>query len=314
MLLGDLEKRGLIQPPPFLADNTMYLTITGSHAYGVADTSVKKSRIADYDHVGICIPPKEYVLPNHRGSIPGFGEPVKPFTGWEVSHIIDESARKEYDFKVYSIVHFFEMLRQNNPNIIEALYTPVWCVVHCSNVGKMIRDNRKMFLSKLAWKKFRNYAWGQFHKMNTKKPEGKRKEIVDEKGYDVKFAYNILRLMSDVEQILLEGDIDLQKDNEVMKSVRRGDWKIEEIRNWMIEKDKVLESAYPSCKLPEKPSEDKMLDLLVQCLEEHYGTISNYLSVADWSVKALREIDEILIKHRPKLYEQKTEKPWWKLW
>lgn len=41
MLLQKLEKRGLIQPPAWLPANTMYLTIMGSHAYGVADTSVK---------------------------------------------------------------------------------------------------------------------------------------------------------------------------------------------------------------------------------------------------------------------------------
>ncbi|TLD40174.1 MAG: hypothetical protein JETT_3561 [Candidatus Jettenia ecosi] len=35
------------------------------------------------------------------------------------------------------------------------------------------------------------------HKMKSKEREGKRKEMVDKYGYDVKFAYHIVRLLSD---------------------------------------------------------------------------------------------------------------------
>ena len=74
----------------------------------------------------------------------------------------------------------------------------------------MVRDNRRLFLSKEAWKKFRGYAQAQLKKMNDKQPEGKRKEIVDRYGFDVKFAYHIIRLMDEAEQILLDGDLDLE--------------------------------------------------------------------------------------------------------
>ena len=38
------------------------------------------------------------------------------------------------------------------------------------------------------------------HKMRTKEPEGKRRAIIEEFGFDVKFAYHVVRLLNEVEQ------------------------------------------------------------------------------------------------------------------
>lgn len=59
--------------PPFLRTNVHYETIMGSHAYGVADTSVK-DKLPDYDVYGFAIPPKEYIFPQLYGKILSFGE------------------------------------------------------------------------------------------------------------------------------------------------------------------------------------------------------------------------------------------------
>lgn len=75
---------------------------------------------------------------------------------------------KEWDLQIFSIVKFFELCRQNNPNMIDTLFTPENCVIHCTQIGRMVRDNRKLFLSKEAWKKFRGYAHAQLKKMNDK--------------------------------------------------------------------------------------------------------------------------------------------------
>jgi len=305
MLLQKLESRGLISPPAFIPSNTMYLSIMGSHAYGVADTSVK-DKIADYDHIGFCIPPKNLIFPNLDGYVPGFGEDKKfeekqLWGEWIQHHVLDESARKEYDFTIYSIVKFFELLRQNNPNIIDTLYAPINCVVHTTNVGTMVRDNRQLFLSKLAWKKYRGYAQKQLHKMESKEAEGSRVEIIEKFGYDVKFAYNIVRLLDEAEQILMTGDINLQQAREQMKAIRRGDWTPEEIRQWYMSKEKSLEAAYVSCKLPERPDETKVRKLLLECLEEHYGSLSAVVGQPDWAIDALRKYDELSMQIRSKL-------------
>jgi len=173
MILHDLAKRGLIDPPNFVIDNTHYLTIMGSHAYGVADTSVKDGKIPDFDIYGFCIPPRDYLFPHLRGEIQGFGTPGPRFEQWQKAHILDATANggkgKEWDFQIFGLVKYFELCRENNPNMIDSLYTPQNCIIHATEVGQLVRDNRHLFLSKLAWKKFRGYAWSSLHKATTKK-------------------------------------------------------------------------------------------------------------------------------------------------
>jgi predicted nucleotidyltransferase len=305
-ILLKLYEKGLATGcPPWLPHNTMYLTIMGSHAYGVADTSVK-SKIPDYDVYGWTIPSKSYLFPHLDGHIKGFGPEPPSFEQWQKHHIFDEDAfggkGKEWDLQVFSIVKYFELCRQNNPNMIDSLFTPENCVVHCTQIGRMVRDKRKLFLSKEAWKKFRGYAHAQLKKMTDKEPIGGRREIVEKYSYDVKFAYHIIRLLDEAEQILLEGDMDLQRAREPMKAIRRGDWKEEDVRKWAMEKEKALEVAYTNCKLPEHAPLEPIRLLLVQCLEEHYGSMENCVSNLGWAESTLKDIDKLLDNVRKNLY------------
>jgi uncharacterized protein len=305
MLLDKLEKKGLIHPPSFVVSNTMYLTIMGSHAYGVADTNVK-DKTPDMDMYGFCIPPKDFLFPHLRGEILGFGTSGPRFEQWQQHHVIDQDSHaghgQEWDFAIFNIVKFFELCRDNNPNMVDSLFTPENCVVHCTQIGRMVRDKRKLFLSKKAWKKFRGYAYSQLHKMDTKEAEGGRKEIIAKHGYDVKFAYHVIRLLDEAEQILLTNDIDLQRAREPMKAIRRGEWKIEDVRAFFMEKEKALESAYVNCKLPEEPDEKALKELLVQCLEEHYGNLGAVFQQPDWATDALRNVDQLMNEIRQRLY------------
>lgn len=310
-----MEKGLATDAPAFLKTNVHYETIMGSHAYGVADTSVK-SKMPDYDVYGFAIPPKGMIFPNTEGQLIMFGQEAnqflsfgpkpKGFEQWQKHHIMDEDAHgghaQEWDLSIFNIVKFFELCRESNPNMIDSLFTPENCVVHCTNIGRMVRDNRKLFLSKQAWKKFRGYAHAQLKKMNDKNPEGGRKEIIEKFGYDVKFAYHILRLFDEVEQIMLEGEIDLQRAKEPMKAIRRGDWTAEEVRSWAMEKEKALEVAYTNCKLPEHAPVEPLRQLLMNCLEEHYGKLPDNFINVEWAEVALKHIDAVLDECRKKLY------------
>jgi predicted nucleotidyltransferase len=201
-----LTEKGLAHPPRWLPTNTHYETIMGSVAYGVsADTS-------DMDVYGFAIPNKDEVFPHLRGEILGFGRQVKRFDQYQEHHIQDRDAMgghgRVYDITIYNIVRYFMLAMENNPNIIDSLFTKQTCVLHCTEIGNMVRDNRKKFLHRGCWPKFKGYAYSQLHKIQIKTPmEGKRQELVDTYGYDTKFAYHVVRLLLEAEQILAEGDI-----------------------------------------------------------------------------------------------------------
>jgi predicted nucleotidyltransferase len=295
--LDQLTKRGLIRPPSFLSDNVHYEVIMGSVAYGVS------TDISDFDVNGFCIPPKKQVFPHLDGEIPGFGKQHQRFGVYQQHHINDPDALggkgRVYDITIYSIVNYFQLCMENNPNMLDSLFVPQDCVLHITKIGNMVRDRRRSFLHKGSWHKFKGYAYSQLHKMKDKNldPNGKRAELRNKFGFDVKFAYHTIRLLGEAEQILQEGDIDLRRNSEQLKAIRRGDLKEEEIMQMAMEKEHALERVYEESKLPWGPDEDSIKQLLVDCMEEHWGSLEGALVLSDAPNKALKEIFEIARKY-----------------
>lgn len=293
MILDNLYKQNRIHPPKWLMPNTAYMTIMGSQAYGVsADDS-------DLDVYGFCIPPKDLVFPHLAGEIPGFGRQVQRFEQWQEHHVQDPNKAIEYDFAVYSIVKYFHLCMENNPNMIDSLFTPRNCVIHSTTVSEMVRENRRMFLHKGSWHKFKGYAYAQMSKIRNKvnASNEKRAASIAEHGYDLKFAYHIVRLLNEVEQILVEGDLDLQRNREQLKDIRRGEWTIEQVETYFETKERALEATYAASTLPHSPDEAAIKRLLMQCLEEHYGDLSNAVRM-DANVEALvRDMRSLLDRY-----------------
>lgn len=293
-----LTRKQLISPPSWLVANVMYETIMGSIAFGVSVD------VSDFDTVGFCIPPKDMVFPHLAGQIEGFGRQKQRFSCYQKHHVFveDELGGKgrTYDLNVYNIVHYFHLCMENNPNMIATLFTPQECVLHSTKVANMVRDARRSFLHKGAWHRFKGYAYNQLHKMRTKTPEpdSKRAASIEKFGYDVKFAYHVVRLLDEIEQILVEGDLDIRRNRAQLKAIRRGDVPEEDIYAWAYEKEKHLEKLYEESKLPHGPDEKAIKQLLLECLEEHWGTIEGCIVTDETPVLALREIAGVIDKNR----------------
>ena len=263
------KQKGLISPPKWLPQNIHYEVLTGSVSYACSSDTF------DMDIVGFCIPPKEDVFPHLRGEIAGFGKQKQRFDGWQQHHVMDKEDRQEYDFSIYSIVKFFHLAMENNPNMLDIIHVPQRCVLYCSKVGQIVRDNRNMFLHKGSYHKFRGYSYAQLHKIGTKSNSSnpKRQKSIELYGYDVKFGYNVVRLALECEQILIEHDLDIERNAEVLKSIRRGEWSEEKLRGWFDEKEKHLEELYAKSTLRHSPDEAAIKNLLMTCLEQHYGSL-----------------------------------------
>lgn len=292
MILQTLEKQKLIHPPNWMIENTMYLTIMGSSAYGVSkDTS-------DLDIYGFCIPPKENIFPHLKGEIPGFGRQIQRFEQWSEHHV--KNGDKEYDFSVYSIVKYFQLVMENNPNMIDSIFTPRRCVIHATQISELVRENRLSFLHKGSFHKFRGYAMAQFSKIKNKANSSnpKRAKDIEEFGMDLKFSYHLVRLLLEVEQILVEHTLDLERNNEVLKAIRRGEWTYEYLEEWFKQKELHLEHLYATSNLRNVPDEDKIKDLLLKCLEIHYGSLSNAVKIEVPVEKVLSDLEQIIQRYK----------------
>lgn len=288
MILTKLRQQKLISPPKWLISNTHYLTIMGSIAYGVNED------YSDCDIYGICIPPKRIVFPHSSGVISGFGNQGEKFDQWQKHHI--HFNKKEYDFSVYNIVKYFQLCMDGNPNMVDSLFTPHDCVLHITELGTKIKDNRHLFLSKKMFSKFRGYAYSQLAKMEKKEAIGKRKESIEKYGFDVKFGYHLIRLLGEIEQILTTHDLDLRQNREQLKRIRKGFFNYHEVRTEALNRIERLDDILHKSTLQNKPNEDRIKELLLECLEMHYGSnlpiskLSNNEEVVDDIYKLLERI------------------------
>lgn len=293
MILNNLYKQNLIHPPKWLISNTSYLTVMGSQAYGVSTDD------SDLDIYGFCIPPKDVVFPHLAGIIQGFGNQGERFEQWSQHHIQDPNKKVEYDFAVYSIVKFFQLCMENNPNMVNALFVPRNCIMHSTPVSEHVRENRKLFLHKGSWHKFKGYAYSMMHKIRNKvnASNPRRAASIQEHGFDLKFAYHCVRLLNEVEQILVEGDLDLQRNREQLKEIRRGEWTLEQVEDYFQNKEKILENTYAASTLPYGPDEAVIKKILLECMELHYGDLSGAIR-RDVNVDALvRDMRAVLDRY-----------------
>lgn len=268
-----LAKAGDISPAHAYATDISYEVITGSFSYGVSnDTS-------DKDVIGVFVPPLEVVFPHLTGNVPGFGPEPNKTDIYQKHHIqVDEG---EVDVTLYSLVKFFDLCAENNPNMVDALFVPPRCITHMDDSARIMRDNRRLFLHKGSFHRFRGYALQQMKNVKNKAPVGKRVELVKKFGYDVKFAYHIVRLLNECEDILMTQDLDLEKSREMLKAVRNGEWTIEELEEWSKKKTNELDTLYINSTLRHSPDYDQLKRVLLMCLESKYGSIDRVILTGD---------------------------------
>lgn len=264
-----------------------YEAIMGSRAYGCERID------SDYDIYGILVPSLYCCFPHLGGVIHGFANNPYEFTHYEQQHIIDSSSLKEYSFHIYNIVRFFDLLLGCNPNIIEVLFAPDVNITHITKIGHLIRDSRKLFLSKLYINKMRAYAISQMKRVKDRNPIGKRKALVEIYGFDTKSAQNLIRLAYQAEQVLLENDLTLNRNAKTLLAIRKGEWSLEKIENIFNEKQLEIEKLVLTSGLQAKPDEGKIKSLLLECLELQFGKIGDKIIIEDNIASILKQINTL---------------------
>ncbi|HHX68325.1 MAG TPA: nucleotidyltransferase [Gallicola sp.] len=133
------EEYNFLKDQKSLGDNIILLTIGGSHAYG---TDVETS---DLDIRGIALNSKKEILTMNCDNTP----------------IVE----KQTDTTIYFLKQIIRLLINANPNCIEILGTKPEHLFICTEEGKLLRDNAKIFLSKKAKHSFGGYATSQLRRL-----------------------------------------------------------------------------------------------------------------------------------------------------
>ncbi len=93
-------------------------------------------------------------------------------------------------------------------------------------------------------------------------------------------------------------DIDLERDREQLKAIRRGEWTLEQLETWAQDKEKQLEAVYHSSEVPYGPDEPLIRTHLVHCLEMHSGDLSSAITTPGESDAVLRKIAALTERYR----------------
>lgn len=125
----------------------------------------------------------------------------------------------------------------------------------------------------------------------------KRQIDVVARGFSTKFAYHIVRLALEAEQILITHHLEVDQNGPILRSIRNGEWSIEKIVEWFDNKEKHLEELYAKSELRHSPDETALKMLLLNCLEEHYGNLSKAVVIPNRDTQILNDLKSLLDKY-----------------
>lgn len=270
-LIKELTEKNIAHPPIWLPDATQYLTKMGSQAYGCSEDD------SDQDIYGFCIPPLDMIFPHLHGEILDFGRQHPRFKVYQEHHLLYNNAN--YDISIYSIVHYFNLLMENNPNMLDSIFTQDDDVIFQSKISKLVRDNKHIFLHRGSYLRYTSYAHAQFHKIKNKNghENEKRNASIQTFGYDVKYGYHLLRLMLEISDILNTGTFDIKANAAYLKEVRRGKYTLSELEIEFNRLDALMLAAYENSKLQDQPDEAAIKKLMLTCIEEHHGKLGFFI-------------------------------------
>jgi len=257
-------------------ENLLLETIVGSQMYGTQNED------SDIDFIALVMPKLEHLYPQKFGFILGFDQVPK----WERSERKGDSHKqiinkKETEGEWISLVEFFNNAAlKGSPGMIEVLFAKRNLVTFGHEIGWMLRDNRRMFLSIKLYHSFRGYAISQLHRIKRgyisgKTDNPKRVPIISKYKYDLKMFSHIIRLLHQIKQILTDGDLDLMRGKEEVKAIKFVEiyYTFEQAEVLVLKRMEELETISLKCNLSLQPQMEPLHNLLQNCLEQFYGNI-----------------------------------------
>lgn len=239
-------------------DNLIYKVRTGSNLYGTTiDTS-------DEDYIGIFVPTKDYVMG------------IKTCEQVEISEKKSKTIRNQKgdtDYTIYSLLKFIRLAISNNPNIIELFFVPKNCELIKTDLMKKLIAHRHLFISKKSYHTFKGYAYAQRRKLEVKKTNMTgRTQLVEQYGYDTKFASHLIRLLLECHELLVEETIHLPlSQNNLIRDIKLGKYSLEWILNKATELEKYIDFSYTHSNLQYSANLKHINALQIYLLEKYWS-------------------------------------------
>jgi uncharacterized protein len=218
--------------------HVQFKAIVGSQAYGLAHEG------SDEDWRGWYTPPTEDFF--------GMYQPPEQLVA---THGIDAT--------FWELAKFLRLLTDNNPNVLETLWSPVveFPNPNTEAFARKIIAHRKDFLTQKIINTYGGYATQQ---------KGRGLQYLKTPGQEAhgwKHLMHLCRLLISGREALLTGDlmVDVGEYRETLLAIRRGEWQLQDLLEWHRELEERFDFAKTHSVLPEKATIDLADALLKEC-------------------------------------------------
>ena len=207
----------------------------------------------DRDEMGVCLEPRRYVV--------GFGK----FEQWvyrsaaeREGHAGARSQAGDLDLTIYSLRKWARLALQGNPTVLLLLYLPENAVVLRTSAGEQLQKLAPAFASRKAGRRFLGYLEAQRQRLVGERGQRdiNRTELVEQFGYDTKYAMHMLRLGHQGVEFLESGRLSLPIREPVrthLMDVRRGRSKLADVLQECTELELQLSALLDTSPLPPEP-------------------------------------------------------------
>lgn len=243
-------------------DNTVLAGYRGSVAHNMYLPNTDPNSVDDVDLMGVFMAPVEHYI-----GITKTKETVERFVG-------------KYDVVSYEFLKFVKLLLKSNPNVMSLLWIRDNHYLKRHEYGQLLIDNRDLFVSKIAYKSFTGYAYGQLKKMEKFNCAGymgkKRKELVKKFGMDTKNAAHCIRLLKMSTEFLTTGELNVfRQDAPMLLEIKTGKWILEQVKAEAKRLFILADEAYVRSKISDKPAYDKIekivKDIMYDYIKRNYN-------------------------------------------
>lgn len=241
-----LTSRDIAEP------NTFLRCEVGSTVHGISVGG------DDRDEMGICFPYAPYVIG------------LRHFEQW-VYRTQPQGVRSgpgDLDLTIYSARKWCSLALKGNPSVLLPLFVPEDRCVIVDEFARSLRSMAWAFASKKAGQAFLGYMqaqrqrlMGERGQMNVKRPE-----LIEQYGFDTKYAAHIIRLAIQGIEYMDTGRLTipmLEENASFIREVRRGCFEENEVLTFIGELDEGLKLAVEHTSLPDEPDYDVVNNWLV---------------------------------------------------
>ena len=230
----------------------------------------------DRDEMAVYIEPPEFLVGltrarGMRGGLYGFEHFVERTQPEGV-----RSGPGDLDLVAYSLRKYVRLALKGHPTILLLLFVPPELTIVETELGRDLRELRPALLSRRAGRGYLGYLSGQKERLLGTRGQKRvnRPELVEEHGFDTKYAMHAARLGYQGLELLQTGRLTLpmpEPERSRVMAIRTGERPFEEALAEIDEVERRLAAALERTALPAEPDRAAVDSFLVNAYRRAWG-------------------------------------------